>query len=46
MNQQKNYLYICNMPPQIKQDIFCPVIEGLAVVASRYGGAILFSELC
>jgi hypothetical protein len=45
MNQQKNYFYICNMLSQIKQDIFCPVIEQ-RVRALGYGGAILFSELC
>lgn len=46
MTQQMNYYYICNMPPQLKQDIFCPVIEGIAVVASGYGGAISFNRLC
>jgi len=43
--ESKNY-YICNMPPQINQDIFCPVIEGSAVVAPGYGGAILFYTPC
>jgi hypothetical protein len=43
--ESKNY-YICNMPPQINQDIFCPVIEGSAVVAPGYGGAILFLLPC
>ena len=46
MNQESNYCYICNMPPQINQDIFCPVIEGSAVVAPGYGGAILFLLPC
>jgi len=46
MNQFNNFIYICNMPPLNKQDIFCPVIEGSAVVAPGYGGAILFSGLC
>lgn len=46
MYQQLNFYYICNMPPQINQDIFCPVIEGSAVVAPGYGRAIPFYVLC